>query len=428
MSTPLRKSLVPIFLSFLLVAVQGASCQEPYEPTELSFLVYKDGYVAVDFSADVDPTKARVNVSLFGDMYLDVLIEDQDELPLDSSPSLGGLTIDTLGSITVLISYVTVDLTGKAGQIWSFAASTPISSTVLLPEGSTIVSLSAIPLAMGSLGGNLVITMPPGDLELKYTIGVTGTREYALAVIRDAEETIQAVKAGDVMTPEADDLLRQANEAFDAKNYPEAEQLADQTKASALGTQEAATSATEALDAAGGAITLAYELGRTVGLEEAQSLLEQAEEAYAAGNYAEAETLAEEAESKANSAEKPKGGVPLVWLAFGVAAIAIGAIMVFFMRKRPSPALESKVSFDLDALFDEHRYLRLDDKEVLRFLAGVGGEAFAAEIRDRFDVPRTSLWRMIRRLEREEVVEVENIGGQSLVRISQKYRSEGDRG
>jgi uncharacterized membrane protein len=61
-------------------------------------------------------------------------------------------------------------------------------------------------------------------------------------------------------------------------------------------------------------------------------------------------------------------------------------------------------------------------------LSDNGGEAFAAEIRDRFNVPRTSLWRMIRRLEREEVVEVQNIGGQSLVRISPRYAIGGDEG
>ena len=54
-------------------------------------------------------------------------------------------------------------------------------------------------------------------------------------------------------------------------------------------------------------------------------------------------------------------------------------------------------------------------------MADNGGESFAAEIRERFKVPRTSLWRMIRRLEREEVAEVQNIGGQSLVRISSRY-------
>ncbi len=79
----------------------------------------------------------------------------------------------------------------------------------------------------------------------------------------------------------------------------------------------------------------------------------------------------------------------------------------------------------LDRLFEEHPHLRLDDKEVLRFIAESGGEVFAAELRERFKVPRTSLWRMIRRLEREEVVDVSTIGGQSLVKISQTYREGG---
>jgi uncharacterized membrane protein len=89
--------------------------------------------------------------------------------------------------------------------------------------------------------------------------------------------------------------------------------------------------------------------------------------------------------------------------------------------------VDAPTRFDLDRLFEEHPHMRLDDKEVLRFLAESGGEVFAAELRERFNVPRTSLWRMIRRLEKEEVVEVSSIGGQSLVKISQKYRDGGSR-
>jgi uncharacterized membrane protein len=81
--------------------------------------------------------------------------------------------------------------------------------------------------------------------------------------------------------------------------------------------------------------------------------------------------------------------------------------------------------FHLDRLFEEHPQLRIDDKEVLRFIAESGGEIFAAELRERFKVPRTSLWRMIRRLEREEVVEVSSVGGQSLVKIGENYREGG---
>ena len=64
----------------------------------------------------------------------------------------------------------------------------------------------------------------------------------------------------------------------------------------------------------------------------------------------------------------------------------------------------------------------MDDREVLKYLAENDGEAFAFDIRDRFDIPRTSAWRMIQRLQRYEVVDERKIGGQSLISIKEQYR------
>jgi len=98
-----------------------------------------------------------------------------------------------------------------------------------------------------------------------------------------------------------------------------------------------------------------------------------------------------------------------------------------FIRKKPDTTvnIEIKREYNLKKMMSDYPHLRVDDKEVLRFLASKGGESFAAEIRDRFEIPRTSLWRMIRRLEGEEVIEVDNIGGQSLVRLNSKYVTKG---
>ena len=53
---------------------------------------------------------------------------------------------------------------------------------------------------------------------------------------------------------------------------------------------------------------------------------------------------------------------------------------------------------------------------MLEFLAEKGGKAFEAEIRERFpEMPRTSLWRLIKRLEKLEVVEVKKIGLENQV-------------
>jgi uncharacterized membrane protein len=46
------------------------------------------------------------------------------------------------------------------------------------------------------------------------------------------------------------------------------------------------------------------------------------------------------------------------------------------------------------------------------------GKAFEAEIRERFlDIPRTSLWRLVRRLEKLEIVQVKKIGLENRVEL-----------
>ena len=420
-------AVLALLLASTILAVPLASCEPSYTPLELTFVVYADGYVAVDYFCDVDPTKVEVNVSLFGSLYEDLLVEDQDGLPLDYASLDDGIAVDTIGAASVLISYVTTDLTGKAGQIWTFIVYTPIPASVLLPSGAMIVSLNAIPQAMGTIDESLLLLMPAGELDVSYTIGLVGTREHALALIRNAEEAIVAIQEGGVLTSEADELLLQAYSELEAGRYTEAESLADQAKTAAQSAQAAASSAEEAIATAGATIAAAETVGATEGLEDARSLLQYAEEDFAVGDYEEAEVTAEQARSIAADAEKPpETGVPTTWLfaGAGIVAAALAAAYLILGRRR-QPEVELRHSFDLNALFEAHPTLRMDDREVIRFLAETGGEAFAAEIRERFDVPRTSLWRMIRRLEGEEVVEVQTIGGQSLVRIREIYRSGG---
>ncbi len=62
-------------------------------------------------------------------------------------------------------------------------------------------------------------------------------------------------------------------------------------------------------------------------------------------------------------------------------------------------------------------YLRLEDKELLDFLVEKNGSAFESEVRTKFVLPRTSLWRLVKRLEREELLEVRKIGGQNLISL-----------
>ena len=93
-----------------------------------------------------------------------------------------------------------------------------------------------------------------------------------------------------------------------------------------------------------------------------------------------------------------------------VAVIAVVISIILIIRRRRAPNVKKAVK--------AHPQLKKEDKEVLEFLAEKGGQAFEAEIRERFpDMPRTSLWRLVRRLERLEIVEVKKIGLENQVQL-----------
>jgi uncharacterized membrane protein len=423
-----RHTILAISILIVMTCIPLAVAQEDYTPVELLLTVYGDGYIGVDYGIDVDPTKARVNVALFGSHYQYLLIEDQDGLPLDSSPVPGGLNIDSLGSISMLISYVTPDLTGKVGPIWYLTVESPVNCSIILPE-EAVYAPTGVELSLSIIDGSILLEMPAGVIDISYSLQSTNPREEALAVINNAEAAIQAINTKGVITTQADDLIQQAYSALDAEQYAQAEQLAGQALMVAQGAEAAALSAQGAIDVAAASISAARDAGRTVGLDQAEYLLEQAQGAYSGGNYPGAKSLAEQASASAAAATKeeepepePKGN-NTIWyiLAFLVVAGGAGAYYFLYVKKKLPTQAEAQVKVDLDAIFQDNPYLRLDDKEVIRFVSEAGGSAFAAEIRDRFEVPRTSLWRMLRRLEREGIIEMQNVGGQSLVRISPKY-------
>ncbi|MEM1995119.1 MAG: hypothetical protein QXW32_06615 [Nitrososphaerales archaeon] len=107
-----------------------------------------------------------------------------------------------------------------------------------------------------------------------------------------------------------------------------------------------------------------------------------------------------------------------VALAAGMVVVVGVAVSIAFKRKRAARAYEKERRIiDVEKIISSRPDLRPDDKEVLRFLAEVGGEAFESELRSRFNLPKTSMWRMVRRLKREGLVDVKKVGGQNLVYI-----------
>jgi len=68
-------------------------------------------------------------------------------------------------------------------------------------------------------------------------------------------------------------------------------------------------------------------------------------------------------------------------------------------------------------ILEERPHLRSEDQEALRYLAEKEGAAFESELRSKFQLPKTTIWRLVKRLEREELVEIRKAGGQNLIKL-----------
>jgi uncharacterized membrane protein len=63
----------------------------------------------------------------------------------------------------------------------------------------------------------------------------------------------------------------------------------------------------------------------------------------------------------------------------------------------------------------------LEEKQAIKFLADNNGEAFEAELYDYVKLPRTTTWRMVKRLERMGIIKTNKFRRQNRIRIKGKY-------
>ena len=80
--------------------------------------------------------------------------------------------------------------------------------------------------------------------------------------------------------------------------------------------------------------------------------------------------------------------------------------------ERPKPQ-----SLDPESIFKAKQDLREDDKEIVNFLSANGGQAYESELRKKFLQPRTTMWRAVKRLERQGIIEIEKKDLQNIVRL-----------
>ena len=199
----------------------------------------------------------------------------------------------------------------------------------------------------------------------------------------------------------------------------QSEQYAEQAKIQAVETKGLAIEAGLAGEDAQSTIDAAEEAGRTSLLEQAREELLRSQTLYASGNYQESKQLADQAAETAQKSEKPPLNITNYLI--GTFGVGIIASIIFISRKSEKPQKNEVYNVDLEKVFSQHDHLRMDEKEVLKFIAEAKEGVFVSELRQRFHIPKSTAWRMMRRLEGEGIILTKPVGRETFVQMNSRY-------
>lgn len=467
--SPPRILAALVLASTLLAAVPArASAQSgEYVPDALFMAIFANGDALVEYDVQFTGSSGEVAVQLFGETVSDLIVTDfDDQLLVFESNGQGQVTVAPAGAEGARISYVTSSLTGKQNNIWTFALESPVGVAIRTPQDSVVTDFGDNIPTLTPVGSQTLLTFEPGAVEFSYIIGSIGTEQQADIKIRVAQTVITDAKrnyAGIVLT-DAEALLQSAIAAKDNGSFADAERLASQASEQVGSTITEYNAADEAIASTDLQISQAASENRDT--LQAIQLLDQANEEFATGNYTAARATAGQAVTAIGAAAQFPAEIAMA----GAAAAAGGAGVYFFLfRKKgvpkpvyreqpnggagaqqavqeeeeppeeeemetPDPLTPSVSASQLAGIpesqtdrgllsrivariITEKPNLRPEDRDVLGFLAEKEGAAFESEIRTKFSLPKTTVWRLVKRLEREELVEIRKAGGQNLIKL-----------
>ena len=357
----------------LAVNIAWASAETGYSPTGLKVNLYTDGAADIEYSLEMDPTKARVNVTLFGSTYENLMITDGEGVFLDYTLHGSSVNINTLGSDVVKILYSTSDLTDKTGSMWGISMTTSVEAEIRLPQGATIMNLNPVPRSILIVDRRTQLTLPAGGILVTYVQGSVDMSWGAREARVEARDVIMEVKLEGIEVGDAEESFQDAEEAFLQEDFYEAQKLFEESTALALAAKTNSEKATFALGLAERAINTARYEKRESRLKQAEADLENAYQAYSSGDYLLAKSMAEEVSLLAGMSRMPFLSASNPLLLLGGSIVLAYAAYSLLSRQKVGLLEEleevqelDRVEIDIELIFKQHPYLRLDDKEVIQ--------------------------------------------------------------
>ncbi len=343
------------------------------ESTDLQ--VYRDGLVHVTQTLTVNETLPAVTLPLFGSSVDNFIVLDENQTVLDYDVEGIDLTVFTLGATSVSVQYDTHSLTLKHAEEWTFLVDAQYNLTVRLPQDSTIVDLNQVPASIDTNGNTITLSLFPSQWEISYVFPLTPPAQFQIS---DLKVTPTDAEIGEEVTVS----VKVVNIGGKSGSYI------------LLFTVNQTTADTRT-------VTLDKDASDTIEFK----IAKQTSGTYiveVAGQVSQF-TVSEESSNGAASSTFPLE----YFAAAAVAAILIVVILLF--RRR---------GLNLEKVFKLNPQLNAEEKDVILFLAENEGKAFESQIRERFpDIPRTSLWRLVKRLEKLDILKVKKIGLENQVEL-----------
>lgn len=441
-----------------------------YTVNFLFIALFSDGTALIEQDIALNPSMPTTSVVLYGKNIesLTALDYKDKSIAYRFGPEPGELIVNSSGVPNARLSYETPDLVNKQGRIWTFSFNSTNDFSLKLPTNSTLVELGTAPSSLTRIGEQGLLTFHKGHVQISYVIGFLGTEFQSNTRIESADIGIKDAKnryPGIVLTgPE--NLLQQALLARDNKKYSDAEKLSTIASNLTFSLIREYLSSQNAIAAGKLEQRNADQSGKNTSA--AQALLTHAEKQFSIGNYSQVKGLVNEAISSIgnNPSQNSKAVFPVA-LALVIAAATVIAVLVFrrniakkskgidgskdrstgetlngassdahgsstarspkFKSAAPEEqrlsgsAPENELSGIVTRILEEKPHLRPEDQHVLKYLAENDGAVFESELRTKFQLPKTTIWRLVKRLEREELVEIRKAGGQNLIKLQYEH-------
>lgn len=168
------KRLGLLILAAFVIFLALAPASFAFTSKSLSLSVYPDGYVTVKQVFIVDQKTSSVQVPLISGVVSSLVATDQNGSPLSYGFGPGqNITVYTLGATSLTLRYDTNTLTSKNGTVWILNFNARYNSTVVLPEFSTLSSVSGTPYSVNETNSSPELVLPSGSWRIGYGVSLT---------------------------------------------------------------------------------------------------------------------------------------------------------------------------------------------------------------------------------------------------------------